>query len=40
MDAWWRLYSEEPSDNVIAESIFKVIIAVGDGIVTVDQMKA
>lgn len=38
--AWWRLYSDEPSDDVIAESIFKVMVAAGDGTVTPDQVKA
>ena len=38
--AWWRLKSDEWSDEVIAESIFKCMVSVLDGTVTLDQVKA
>jgi hypothetical protein len=37
---YWRLYSDEPSDDLIAESIFGVMIAVASGRVTLDQVRA
>jgi hypothetical protein len=35
-----EVYFDEPSDDVIAACIFSVIVAVGDGTVTLDQVKA
>ena len=37
--AWWRMYSDEPSDAVVANNVFKIMLAVRDGYVTSDQLK-